>query len=773
MAPGITAKRRAERVFDWLPKWPAKKRSTPGPDTRGRGDAAADRVRAGLEHHQAGRLAEADAAYAEVLRRDPGNIDALHFAGVVAHQRGLHDEAARLIGRALALNAANPPAHNNLGDVRVKQGRLDEAVASFERAIALQPDYIDAYGNLAGAWMRLGRPDQALACYARAVNAVPGSAALRVDMAQLSASLGRGDEAIGLYREAIALAPALPEAHAGLGEALRQAWRLDEAADACRQVLVLTPDSAPALASLGNVLKQMNRPDEAADCYRKALAIEPGAVEARYNLGTVLGSLGRDAEALACYREALALDPAFVEARWACAMAQLPAVCDTAAEVEQHRAAFARELGELERWFGPARLALGARAVGVQQPFYLAYQDHDNRALLERYGSLCARIMGEWLREQKPGAPGGARRRSGPIRIGIVSEQLRAHSVWNAIVKGWFRKLDRGRFELDAFYLGYVRDPETEFARSRTAHFRERAGTLRDWVQAIVERQPDVLIYPEIGMDQTTAKLASMRLAPVQVAAWGHPETTGLPTIDHYLSAQDMEPANAGAHYSERLVLLPHLGCCYQPGELVTAAPSIAGLDVAADAPLFVCPGVPFKYAPQHDAVLVRIARALGRCRFVFFTHRQPELSERLRRRLERAFGADGLDAGDFCVFAPWLEPRFFLGLLERADAMLDTIGFSGFNTAMQAVEAGAPVVTMDGRFLRGRLASGVLKRIGLRELIASSADEYAQIAITLGRDAAYRQRLRRQIEAQRRILYDDEAPIRAMEAFLSDAVGR
>ena len=122
------------------------------------------------------------------------------------------------------------------------------------------------------------------------------------------------------------------------------------------------------------------------------------------------------------------------------------------------------------------------------------------------------------------------------------------------------------------------------------------------------------------------------------------------------------------------------------------------------------------------------------------------------------------------CLDFPWLDRPSFYGLLQRADVMLDTIGFSGFNTAMQAVESALPIVTVEGRFLRGRLASGILKRMGLQELVASSADEYVAVATRLARDSEYRKSTRQRIEAVRQILFDDDAPIRALETFLAQA---
>src|SRR6266853_367890 len=494
---------------------------------RADGGTADERARDGLQHHQAGRLREAEAAYADALRLDPQNIDALHFSGVIAHQEGRQEEAHRLISQALSRNPANPPAHNNLGNVWMKQGRLADATASFERAIALQPDYLDAYLNLASAWIAQDRPEQAIPCYRSALRLLPGSYRLRLDLAQAFATLGRFGEAIESCLEAIRIDPESPEGHSNLGHFLREAGRLDEAAASCQRALALSPDFGPALSNLGDVLKDKGQLEEAAACYRRAIALHPKVAGVRYNLGV-----------------ALAIEPEFAEARWALAMAQLPAVCESDADPERHRQAFARELEGLERWFDGARLALGAKAVGTHQPFYLAYQEYGNRPLLERYGGLCVRIMAEWSRRQGLAAPSSERRKGGLVRVGVVSQHFRNHSVWNAIVKGWFQKLDPTRFALEAFHLGFDHDRETAFARSHAAHFEEGARGLHQWAQAIVDRRPDVLVYPEIGMFPMTVKLASLRLAPVQVTTWGHPETSGLPTIDYYLSAQDMEPAD-------------------------------------------------------------------------------------------------------------------------------------------------------------------------------------------------------------------------------------
>jgi protein O-GlcNAc transferase len=373
--------------------------------------------------------------------------------------------------------------------------------------------------------------------------------------------------------------------------------------------------------------------------------------------------------------------------------------------------------------------------------------------------------MGSWQESENLAANPRSGKRD-KLHVGFVSSYFRAHSNWNSHLKGWLTHFDRSRFRLFAFDVGQGDDAATAIARSSVDGYEAGPKDLHAWVEAIQRTQPDVLIYPEVGMHPMSLRLASLRLAPMQAASWGHPETTGLPTIDYYLSAVDLEPPEADAYYTEKLVRLPNLGCHFEHVG-VQAGPLPRELGSAAD-PLLVCPGVPFKYAPQHDWVLAEIARRLGRCRLVFFSHWNRALSERLAVRLRAAFAARGVDYERHVIFLPWQNAAGFQAVLRAASVYLDTIGFSGFNTALHAVDCGLPVVTREGRFMRGRLSSGVLKRLGLGELVAPDEAAYVELAVRLAQDAAYRRSIAAKMQLERPRLYGDRAAVRALEDLLA-----
>jgi predicted O-linked N-acetylglucosamine transferase (SPINDLY family) len=179
---------------------------------------------------------------------------------------------------------------------------------------------------------------------------------------------------------------------------------------------------------------------------------------------------------------------------------------------------------------------------------------------------------------------------------------------------------------------------------------------------------------------------------------------------------------------------------------------------------LLLCAGTPYKYQPDHDGLYVEIARRLGRARLVFFEDMAAPLTRMLRDRLERAFEREGLDPREFLVLAPRLDPPAFFGLMQQADLYLDTIGFSGFNTVMQAIECGLPVVAFRGRFMRGRFGSGILERMGLDELVANTEAEYVDLVVRVCQDAQYHIEIRNRIEQSRHALFNDMEPVRALE---------
>jgi protein O-GlcNAc transferase len=693
--------------------------------------AVAERLEDAMVKHRAGQLAAAAAGYERVLALEPTNFDALHFLGVIALQSGNAQQAIDLLLRALDVQANAHPAVQQLGVAYIAVGRNTDAATQFARAAALAPDYAPTHESLARLLYDEGRLEEAANEFGIVTRLLPNSATGHTNLGTALGQLGRYGDALACYEKALAIEP---------------------------QHLDALLNSAQALVKLGRLV-------EAIDRFRTLLAQQPASPNVCYQAGFLFYSQGLRTEAQAAFAQALNLDPQHLEARWASAIAELPLAYGPSEVPAQFRQRFAQSIAYLDDWFDEQRTPLGHRVVGNQQPFYLAFHELSNVALLTRYGDLCARLMQAW----RPGKPFHSRRSpsNAPIRLAIASGFFYDQSVWTALIRGWCAHLDRRRVEIHLLNTGDVADAQTAVARSQATGMRSGPADLAQWVDAIERLEPDVLLYPEIGMDTMCAKLASLRLAPVQVASWGHPETTGLPTIDYFLSAESFEPPGGEANYREQLITLPNLGCYYDPLAPPEDRPRWDTMGIEADIPRLICAGTPYKYFPEHDHVFVDIARSLGRCLFLFFIDMAPRLSRQIEERLALAFAGGGLAASDHVRFLPRQTRQAFFGMMRDCDVYLDTIGFSGFNSAMQAVECGLPIVTLEGQFMRGRFAAGVLKRIGMEELVVHDSAAYVDTAVRLCKEPRYRRDTVQRIATQKNVLFRDLAPVRALEAVL------
>ncbi len=655
----------------------------------------------------------------------------------------------------IAAQLATAVARQNSGD-------LSAAQALYWQILAAIPTHFDALHLLGVSKCQQGQQAEGSWFIARALEQRPDDPGAHYNLAMALAEQHRHDDALTHFDRALALRPDHAPSWFSRGDALQITGQLPDAIASYQRALALQPGLTGALSNLAMALLAAGRAAEALALFQQALERGADPVTVQVNIGRALQDLGRTADACNSYAAACAADPDAAQPRWLWAMATLPDVATGTAEVAASRPAFAAALAQLQAWYAADRTGKRDR-LELAWPFFLAYQNRNNRALMETFGSLRANLLGQWWQGQALPAP--AQTKSPRLRVGIVSAHLHSHSVWHAITRGWFAHLDPARFALHGFHLGRKSDAETAFARARAASFTWGERGLAGWVQAIQAVQPDVLIYPGLGMDNLSANLASLRLAPVQLTSWGHPETTGLPTMDGFLSAAAFEPAGAEAAYSERLIRLPGLGVAYVPQPVIPVPPDLAALGIDPARPILLCPGAPFKYAPEDDATLAAIAAQCSQAQLIFFhTKTNAPLSARLEQRLIASFAAHGLDFAAHATFIPHQSMPAFHGLMQRADLMLDTPGFSGFNTAMQAIGNGLPVLAYEGPFMRGRLASGVMRQLGLPELVASTPAEYVALAARLVANPEHRQRLRARVTEGAAGLYDDLAAVRGLE---------
>ncbi len=702
---------------------------------------------------------EAEAAYARAIALKP-DFALAHFnlanACIGRHKTA---EAEAALRAALRHRPEYPAALSNLAQLLLRTDRAAEAAGLLEQALRLQPRNAAILNNLGRVLMQLGRKAEAEERFGAALRLEPGLAEAHINLGVLHAGRKRHEPAIACYRAALRHRPDSADAHSRLGIALAALGRNDEALACYRRALQLRPDDAATICNTGLLHIAANRVDEGIAGLRRAIEINPRYAEAYLHLGNAVRAQGLTEEAEEIYRQALAIEPNdLIRIRLATLM---PVIPESHEAIRHWRGRYAREVRALLET--PLVLTDPPQQINDTN-FYLAYHGLDDRELQ----TLTARLYRHACPSlERTAAHCRARhvRRPGPLRVGFLSMFLRQHSIGKT-TRGLVANLDREQFRVYALFVSRTTDDDVaRFIRGHSDEAHEIPLDLDVARERIAALELDILFYQDIGMDPFTCFLAYSRLAPVQCLSFGHPDTTGIPNMDWWVSNDLFEPEGAADHYSEKLFLLHDLGTLayyYRPQPPATLRPR-ADFELPPDTHVYLCPQTLFKVHPDFDALAAGILRADPKSVVAFIQPWVPKWSELLRARMARALGEDAARV----LFIPrQVKDADFLNLLALADVILDTPHFNGMNTSLEAFAVGVPVVTMPREFQRGRHTCGMYRKMGIEECVAASPDEYVAVAVRLATDPAFRRTVREMILRRNHRLYEDIRVVREFERF-------
>ena len=728
---------------------------------------AREEVSKGIQRHRDGDLSLARSCYQRAAKLDPTNADAWHLLGVIALESASLPLAVKHFNACLKQQPNHAEALNNLGVALRRLDRHREALDAFRKALAARDRYVEAANNIGLTLESMGDSAGAEQGYRHALLWRANYADAAINLGSLLRRLGRYAEALPQLQLALRVVPDSARAQGALAMVLSDLGRNDEAARHARAAVAQEPGAAAWWRVLGTIQRLQHQQEAAIASLRHALELGPGDNEAMLELALVLAECGEIDESRVLLTKARAPTAFAARLRWTLALS-LPAIYRDDAQIDAERERFA---SELERLHAQLRLESNEdiveayNAVSATTPFHLHYQPRDNTQLQYRFGDLVARVMSRAMPDLALPCEWQARTHGGRLRVGFVSSHLMRHSVsryFTALICG----LDPLEFDVRVWHHGGQRDASTESIAGQVGEFVHVDEDVLSLGRTIRAARLDVLIYPEIGMDPSHQVLGALRLAPVQCLLYGHPVTSGLAAIDWFISGAALEPADARHHYRERLMLLPGIGTRPLP----PPAPGDGSwMDAyASGSPLFLCLQNQIKLMPGFDRVLAGIAAGSG-ARIGFFMRNAP-LVRRFRARLEAAFAAAGVDPHRQLIFMPARQHADYLAGVARAALVLDSPWFSGGATSLDAFSVGTPVLALEGSMARGRQTSGMLRLMGVDELIASTERDYIAKAVALCADEARRDALRDRILAARTRIFDDAAPVKAFAEFLRSA---
>ncbi|MBF0182128.1 MAG: tetratricopeptide repeat protein [Magnetococcales bacterium] len=703
-----------------------------------------------------GRLDDAIASFRQALALDPDRVEA-HFGLACALRHTDPEASSRALMRVIALQPEHAEALHLLGMAVFAAGRLDEAVELVERAIASNDRDATYHCNLGVLYKKRDQPDKTVECYRRALAIQPDLFETAYKMGLSLQGMGRHDEAEAAFREALRVNPDLADVHNSLGILLHGMNRLEEAEEALRRAILLEPGLAMATNNLGNLLKDQERYLEAEAAFREAVRIDAGNAKVRHNLALMLWEQRRNEEAEHFYREAVRLDPGQVESHFALGLLLMELD-----RREEARAAFQRALDArpdfaeacgfivrilmlecdwpvLAEWHDRlmALLHAGHRRIAPMLMQFLPIPPVEQRRIATAYGNHLIPAVREW----SPGPHFTADPKR--LVIGYFSGDFRNHPVAHQMA-GLFAGHDRDRFEVIVYSHG---EDDGSEVRDRIRRECDRFVDMRRFsdvgmARAIREDGVHILVDLQGYTKWNRIKVLGLRPAPLQVGWLGYPGTLGVDRLADYLIGDPVAtPPEHAAYFGETLALLPN---CYLPNDRerrMGPTPTRREAGLPDEGFVFCSFNQSVKFNPESFDVWCRLFLAVPDS---VLWLRCDDASARANLRQEAQ--ARGIDPSRL-VFSPRMPGMGgHLARLSLADLALDTFPYNSHSTGSDALWCGVPLLTRIGEGFQSRVGAGLLRAVGLPELITTHWEEYLALAIALANDPGRLRDLRQRL---------------------------
>lgn len=401
--------------------------------------------------------------------------------------------------------------------------------------------------------------------------------------------------------------------------------------------------------------------------------------------------------------------------------------------------------------------------------FSISYQNRNNKTILEKYSTLMRKICPDLNYDI---VNSKQHIKNDKIRVLFISEFLTLDSSVLRDRMGIMVKLPRSKFEV--FYAAYT-EPD-QITGNVSKHVYQVMG--KNYIQLtdeigqnrklISRHNFDIIVYCELGMRMKPYWLAYSRLAPVQITTWGHSETSGINTIDYYVSSKYFEHEKAQNHYSEKLIMMDSLSTYYFPPSQILInnyqykTKKDLGLDDTVN--IYGCIQSSFKISKQFEMILYHILEK-DKNGYILMSYYKPFC----KSQMDRIYETFGEEKFRRLIFYPALDINNYLNLIKLMDIMLDPYPFGGCNTSYEAFDYNIPVVTLPTRFLNGRFTFGLYKKMGFIDMIATTADTYVKIAIKCVNDKVWRQSVINKIKDNKYSIFMEEDSVTSWTKMLEE----
>lgn len=589
-------------------------------------------------------------------------------------------------------------------------------------------------------------------------NGASAEAALIAELqsASLHAERGDWDSALTLSRRVLVHDPANPIANYLAGIACVRLSRPSDAIAYLTASIVDDEQDVNKLAIVTALLRESGDLEAAIPFLERSAAIAP-TPETLNQLGIIYADKGRLGDAIRHFRASLALQPQDNIASVGL-YPLLRIACEWTAELET----LSQDIDRLNT------NALSKGELAPEPPFDNLHRVDDPAANL-RIAQSCSTALSKEAAAfsvfpVRPISESGR-----PIRIGYLSADLQNHAI-GYLMRGVFRAHDHQDFSITAYSYGPDDGGDTrKIIQNACDSFVDISRLSDSDAAAMIHRDEiDVLVDLTGHTRRNRLAICARRPAPIQVTYLGFPGTSGADFFDYAITDNIVTPPGFDAHFSENLVRLPH---AYQSNDNTQS--EVIEQNTYSEFNNFQFIFSSFNNPIKIDSIFFNIWLELLNNipnSALWVLQNNPLAQENLRKHASK----NGVDPGRI-LFAEMASRAEHLNRMACSDLALDTRIYNGHTTTSDALWAGVPVVTMEGRHFASRVSASLLRAMDLPELIASDIDDYAALAHRLATTPDELRRLREKIATHRRTapLFDTERFTRDLEAVFAEMVRR
>lgn len=683
----------------------------------------------------------------------------------------------------------------------IAAGQLQQAdqlateLLALQPALQVNPEFVVKLIQLR---QRLGSSDASLPLLEACIEANPAHEGLRHGYGQLLAQQGQWPRVVqawhGWFPLSTSFQPSMEQILAGLIKQATQAFTehryLDGALICCRY-LAFRSDNADMWSNLGIFQTRLNNFQASENSLKRSLQLNPSRSSVWNSLGNLYSKTARHDKAIEAFKKSIEIDPdnpspwsnianeyhikANLDEAYRCSAKAL--VLQPGAEPSFDHLTRMRRVcdfkGVESRDWLEAASTMPINAIPYSSLNILTLSETPEQHLKIR--NIYAR-WARWVEQQayqNPiSQPITARqgRDGAPIRIGLLSADLRHHSVAK-FLRPIVDHIDREKFELEAFSC-YPDPADTVQQELRIKiprfHDVERLSH-RELATLIRERSIDVLMDLTGFTNHNRAGVVAYRPAPIQIGWLGYPGTTALADLDYLLLDQHLQPVNP-EFMVEKPLIMQGSSVCFGSMEQV---PICSELPCERNGYItFGSLNNSYKFTPLVIDLWAEVLRRVSGSRLVFF--RREFESQLLRDNLVAEFSKRGVSSSRLTMINNRAEQRYFLDCYNDIDISMDTYPVVGGTTTCDALWMGVPVIGLEGSNIHQRVCSAILKNVGCPELVAATPKEFIEKSVELACDMSrlrfYRANLREVMSKS--VLCDSEAFARNFQTAIASAAG-